>query len=421
MISNITIDKVATYKEKVEISPKKVNFLYGNNGSGKTTITKIIEKPEEYESSSVKWESESSEILAYNKDFVKINFNNKTEIAGIYTLGEDSQEKIDTINKLKKELEDINAQNKMNEEKLTSKKEEQTKVKTNTVQTFWNKYKKCYCDTMKELYKGNISSMDAFFNKCLTLKEVDDTISFEDIKNDYNMLYSDNLEEKEQLSKLDINEFKSIIENEIFKIEIAENKEITLSRLIDDLNNSTWIKNGLQYLEKSHDKCPFCQNTISEDFIRQIQSLYDEKYQKQIQELNEKFNLFEQYYKDVRENIIEKNTQIFNSKFVLEFLDEMDNIKIEMEKKLNNPRYICTFESISDKLKEINDIIQMENKKIIEQNLKIKNISKSKDELSEKAWNFVRTISNDDINEYNKLNEIYNNEIKQLEETKKNI
>lgn len=419
MINKISIDKVATYKEKVEILPKKINFFYGNNGSGKTTITKIIEKPEKYESSSVKWEFEESEILAYNKDFVRINFNNKTSIAGIYTLGEDSQEKVDAINKLKKELEEINVQNKMNEEKLTLKKEEQTKAKTNTVQTFWNKYKKSYCDDMKELYKGNISSMDAFFYKCLTLKEVDDTISFEDIKNEYNMLYSDNLEEKEQLVKLDINKFKSIIENEIFRIEIAENKEITLSRLIDDLNNSIWIKEGLQYLEKSHGKCPFCQNTITEDFIRQIQLLYDEKYQKQIQELNEKFNLFEQYYKDVRENIIEKNTQIFDSKFVLEFLDNMDNIKTEIEKKINNPRYICTFESIIDKLKEINDIIQKENKKIIEQNLKIKNISKSRNDLSKKAWEFIRKISNNDINEYNKLNEIYNNEIKQLEENKK--
>ena len=53
--------------------------------------------------------------------------------------------------------------------------------------------------------------------------------------------------EREKIKILDINEFNKTINNVIIKEEITENKNITLSKLINDLNNSTWIKEGLKY------------------------------------------------------------------------------------------------------------------------------------------------------------------------------
>ena len=46
MLESITIKKIATFDENgIQITDlKKVNFIYGANGSGKTTITKLIDK-----------------------------------------------------------------------------------------------------------------------------------------------------------------------------------------------------------------------------------------------------------------------------------------------------------------------------------------------------------------------------------------
>lgn len=414
MINKISINNVATYKEKSEILPKKINFLYGNNGSGKTTITKIIENPQEYTDSNIEWDNEFSDVLIYNREFVRINFNERTRINGIYTLGEDSQEKIDAIEELKKQQELINKNIEQNKKQLDIKIESRKKFKQDNILSFWNKYKKKYCDKMKETFKGNVSSMEKFFEKCLSIKDIDETISFEELQNEYNTLYSEELSEKSQIDIIKIDDINNIINDNIFRKEITENKNVTLSKLIEDLDNSLWIKDGIEYLKKSNNKCPFCQRELSKDFLQQIQKLYDEEYQKQIDNLNEKKEEFDILFNESK-NLIENNSQIFDRDLNIEFSKYMDSIKKEIENKITNPKNICAFIVNNDIINKINDIIKKENIIIREQNNKIKNIEKSKLDLSTKAWNFIRTIANEDIKNYNKLYNEYSNEIKKLE------
>lgn len=42
MIRHIKLENVATYTEPVDVNFKALNFIYGGNGTGKTTISKLI-------------------------------------------------------------------------------------------------------------------------------------------------------------------------------------------------------------------------------------------------------------------------------------------------------------------------------------------------------------------------------------------
>ena len=42
MIKQVKINNIATYKTDISISPLKINFIYGGNGTGKTTFSKIL-------------------------------------------------------------------------------------------------------------------------------------------------------------------------------------------------------------------------------------------------------------------------------------------------------------------------------------------------------------------------------------------
>ena len=93
MITEVKLKNVATYKEENLVS-KKVNFIYGNNGTGKTTISRFIANPKELkfsDSELVFDEAGECNKLIYNQDFVKINFNPETGLRGIYTFGEESE------------------------------------------------------------------------------------------------------------------------------------------------------------------------------------------------------------------------------------------------------------------------------------------------------------------------------------------
>ncbi len=73
MIKEIQLKNVATFAEKVELKNlKRINFFYGANGSGKTTISKVIANPDNYNNCELTWKN-----------------NNKVKsINGIYTMGE---------------------------------------------------------------------------------------------------------------------------------------------------------------------------------------------------------------------------------------------------------------------------------------------------------------------------------------------
>ena len=96
MIEKIDIKKVATYDNQgVQIDDlKKINFVYGANGCGKTTISNLIHDNTDlkYKDSSIKWKNDLPiNILVYNKGFRERNFG-KGKLNGVFTLGEATAE-----------------------------------------------------------------------------------------------------------------------------------------------------------------------------------------------------------------------------------------------------------------------------------------------------------------------------------------
>ncbi len=89
MIENISIANVSSFgAESQEFGPlREVNFTYGANGSGKTTISRIIAGEEGFSHCPITWEGGTAlEPFVYNRDFVERHF--RQELKGIFTLGE---------------------------------------------------------------------------------------------------------------------------------------------------------------------------------------------------------------------------------------------------------------------------------------------------------------------------------------------
>lgn len=74
MINNIILKNVATYEKDTEtiIKPSKINFIYGNNGTCKTTITRVIENPDKYEEYGNQSLEKLTKELDKNNSFIKM-------------------------------------------------------------------------------------------------------------------------------------------------------------------------------------------------------------------------------------------------------------------------------------------------------------------------------------------------------------
>ena len=106
MIKNIKFNNCTPYR-RAEISDcKKINFIFGANGSGKSTISSFLAgiTDTRYSSSSIEWTGEIHEkIEVYNKAFRIANL--QQDMPGIFTLGSATIDDIKALEELKATLE----------------------------------------------------------------------------------------------------------------------------------------------------------------------------------------------------------------------------------------------------------------------------------------------------------------------------
>ena len=122
MIRRVTLRDVATFSsEGATLNDlQRVNFVYGGNGCGKTTISRLLatvsgQKIQDssdnsytvrgtgkYRNCEVEWTGRPVKVLVYNKDFREKNL--KENIPGVFTLGKESVEAEARLADKKKEL-----------------------------------------------------------------------------------------------------------------------------------------------------------------------------------------------------------------------------------------------------------------------------------------------------------------------------
>ena len=95
MISKITLNKVASYKSQTVLeTDKKVNLIYGLNGTGKSTLSDYLHHraDEKYINCSVEGIDKNHNILVYNQNFIQESFFEAENLKGIFTLSKENKE-----------------------------------------------------------------------------------------------------------------------------------------------------------------------------------------------------------------------------------------------------------------------------------------------------------------------------------------
>lgn len=441
MITKIEISGVPPFMEKVILeTDKKVNLIYGLNGTGKSTISNIlldIERGKRTNGVTIEYENgvsneKSYKLIVYNQQFVQESFYESTEIKGIFSLSKDNAEAQSKIEKAKKEKV------KLEELKNIKKKEESDclSIIQNERSNFQNELWKIKTD-----YSGSGQPMDyclsglkgdksKLFDHFISISKSLDPPkrSIDEIKKDASELQRSDAQVLFEIPLINF-DFTEIETNAILSKVIVGNKNSSVAGLIKELNNSDWVRQGKNYLNSAQvdnkQKCPFCQQeTITIDFIKEIESFFSEEYEKDLLLIK---SLLKQYSS--------QSTQISRSKAFDEYIilrpikNEYEltfntlssvvkrNIK-EIEKKLEKPSLPIAIEVTKDIIRKLNEIIGKANLLIKTYNEKLKQKDIALAELKEEFWNVIRWQYNSCLLSYDQSEKT---NLKQLENIRKEI
>lgn len=422
MIKKIVLRDVATFDSQGVVfdNLQRVNFVYGGNGSGKTTFSRVLgskNREEEYPHCKVEWEGDKEmKVLVYNKDFRDRNL--RENIPGVFTLGEASVEAMNEVEGLRKQAAELG-------KAVQKKRERAEKIQQNIKREKAKLY-----DELWEVFKQN----QVVFEKCLDDIEVKEVFakrmtvmvgkgSFRKAKEEealrlrYRQLFENDdfrVLNPMQMPEGELASLKEIMADPVWKRCIVGSENVPIAKLIKEFHLDNWVKTGWDVVKKGSEVCPFCQqHTIDADLRQQLEEFFDVDYE---QNLNQIRNLRAQYAEvcnrlvheflsclylgeqmtdvgEVRERILLQgvrvvDTELFRSKIDVLKTTLDTNARI-MGNKQKKPAMAANFKKTEKMIEELRRMVEEANKVIAENNRLAQDIEAARNELKGDVWVYM--------------------------------
>lgn len=402
MITDVNIYSHVPFNKNAEMSKldkmQPICFIFGSNGSGKTTISQFIKDATDENSDNITWDEDSNtKVYVYNRNFVRKNFLSGTTIPGVFTIGQEEVAAKQEIERLSYEIkkESVKLENCKNN--LKDAEEEKQSIEKLIANKYWEVKTSLPQDLDKQWanVKGKQDFKKLIDENIERLNSNEVLPDIEKLANKAKVLFNS----KAQLFELPVScEFKSLLDienSEIFTKEISGKESNKIGKLIKQLENSDWVAKGKDYLKG--DICPFCQqHTITNEFINEFNSFYDASYKKDINELENSVNNYRQYSGGLIDNIenqIKKYACFIKG---LDFQTELSEFKritgeniSKLEKKINEPSVMASITTSKNVCTRLDKLFENLKTKVSEHNALINNKKKEKNKVFEKRIKYV--------------------------------
>ena len=445
MINSITIRNVATYdNEGVKINNlKKINFIYGGNGTGKTTISNYLknqkkdekdekdEKDNKYNDCEIVWKNDLPvSTLVYNKKFRDENFG-LGKIKGVFTLGKATKDDKEIVESKLAELKNLREEEGKKIQTLNKFDDEKNYIETSFIELCWRKLKVKYENVFYEAFKGALHKK-TFKDKLLnefdsnTNTNTNNLVSYDNLLERAKTIFGEVPENIEPLRLIEFDYILRIEENSIWNKKIIGKRDIDIAGFIQRLNISDWVHQGKDYIQKDSDICPFCQQkTITDDFKKQLEDFFDQSYINDINLLKELFGS----YTNLTSNILnelnkieEREKNLGNSKLDIDkyssYLKTLNSQIIANNEKINTklkePSREITLQSVREQLVLISNLINEANEKIRTHNQIVTNFNSEKNILISDIWKFLSEELKNEIAEFKRNFNGKNNAIENI-------
>lgn len=406
MIESISLSNIATYHpDKSEvINLKKINFIYGANGAGKTTISRLIEKPSLSIDSSITWLNNTPvPAMVYNNDFITANFSESKEFQGVFTLGKAEKVQLDRLKELKDERkrhEQLRAKLIISldgEDGKPGKNAELISLEAKLVGRCWEQKVK-HDEYFKGAFAGLRNNKEAF--KAKVLQEHQNNkytlVDLVDLKTRVTVLYGDQPSKIDLVSTLDLSRLIAFEKNPILVKKVVGKDDVSISAIIQRLGNSDWVRQGMRFMEHTDEQCPFCQQILPHDFEKELTDYFDETFEADSKAVSTLRNNYFQIAEDLLAQayvLLALDCKELDKEKLTPKIEALDAVvlvnKGRMDNKVTTPSTEVFLEGLEDIQADITAIINAANAKISEQNRLVASFTTEQRRLTGEVWKYI--------------------------------
>lgn len=409
-----------TYNNVV-CEPTFINFFFGRNGAGKSTVAKALEAD-----AGIQWRmgqtANDYNVLVYDQDFINSNFDNY-EMAGVFTLNKvniEVQKKIDAMRKEKDDIvrdiaqltQDMEDKRRGREELQADSQDRMMKLADATKKKFelamvGKKVKKTFCP--------EIEKYTPIEHKESEIEEL------------YAVAYDKNAKAYDMLKKSsDIAGRYDLSGMELLDTAIISTSNTQFAKVMEKIGNTDWVKEGhAKYVKKADGICPFCHKKLEHDFEDEIKKCFDEQYQNDVNAVA----AFQTAYDGKTKEIL----RIFDNNLLSDFpraefsiykmkLEEFRTIVqsnlVEIQKKVDKPAIIVKIKGIDTVVAELDTIVDEINKQIKQNNDGVAAKKDTKIKCDRMLWEYLAFLVKDEKEDYKRKDAVLADAQKRIETEK---
>jgi wobble nucleotide-excising tRNase len=418
MIESIEIARISTYgtTPAVLCDLSKFNFLFGFNGSGKTSIARVIAEEEQFPTCSVSWRGGTRlETMVYSRDFIEQNFSPSTELKGIFTLGEENVDTIEKIAAAKAAVDVLTAKIEglqltlHGEDGAGGKRGELLALETDLRETCWAQKQK-HDLQFSGAFSGLRNNAEKF--KVRVLKErgsnAAELASLEDLEKKAATVFGPTPTVESLIPDPDMDRVVAHESDPLLRRRVIGKEDVDIAEMITRLSNSDWVREGRPYFDANDGTCPFCQQATPEAFATSLSDYFDETFErdsKAIQELEASYKADSERLQQDLDRILATPPRFLDVQKLEDqkaLLDSRITVNLlRLSTKRKEPSKSIDLESLSDVLSATRAHIRAANALIAEHNRRVSNLAQEQQALTAQVWKYLIEVEiKEDLSAY---------------------
>jgi len=410
----------ASYKGcGVSIVPTYVNFFFGNNGTGKSTIGKAIKVD-----NGVEWQqgylASDYKIHVYNLDYISANLHNYHNLHGVFTVNE------------------VNVTIQANvDEKLAQKEKASTAFaeagdaktkKTSALQEALERFQQeCWektTDLRAKFRKTQVNRMQkkSFAEGVLEIKNPKEH-DVDALRRLYDIAYSDDAKKYELFPSVANPAVLDELEGrDILGKRIVSSADTPFAQFLKKINAASWVQQSHEQFHKAAgNTCPYCQQHLPVSFEENLRACFDSSYQEAQQALSYYYDAYRNVANTMVAPLFKPPVELMPEINITPFTDKVAAIRgviatnlQKIKEKMNEPASVVEIENVATMLGELKTIIAGFNTLIRENNVILDTKQKKQVECRIAVWEHIAFLLADQISRYKTSKSSLEDEISKL-------